>query len=656
MKELYKLIGILALSSIWLMPNAQNPQVVDSILLELPDLPKEEKCPYLTELAWQFVLSDIDKSYSYAQQALNCAVFSKDSNQLSDAYNTLGAVYMKKTNYDSAIFFNEKALDIRTAQKDARGIAGSYSKLGNIYTDQGYFDKALDYQLKALKLFIQVEDPYAEAQTYNNICQIYSYLDNFEMAIFYSNKCIKMYENLDYPYGEGTAIANLALYYEEKNMLDSAIYFTNQSIEIFQSINDWSDVANSENMLGIYLRKQGKDEEGLKHYLKAHQIAEEMDDGFSMAQFKANAAAAYLDLNKLDSAVLFYEDALKKSKELNLLRVERQCYDGLAEYFEASSDFEQSVKYRKLFEKLNDSIINIDLQEKMANADAKFQSTYNKQLVLEKENIIQKEKSEKAILSKENAEKESLLRYNQMLFTVIVAILVLVVLVVFFWINRRRLTREKQFAENLAQEREVGLQKMIQAQEEERSRIARDLHDGIVQDIVAIKMGINKNEGVSTSALIESLDKAAAEIREISHTMMPYSLKELSLEEALNDLLNKVLESTSIEAEFDFIDPNHIVLNNNVKINTYRIVQELLNNTIKHSEANLVTVVISVRNNFLTLTYEDNGKGFEKSGRNEGIGILNIESRIGAIKGEIKFESEKGAGVLYILKIPLKGK
>lgn len=633
---------------------SQDLKVVDSILMELPDVPKDKKSPYLTELSWQYILSDIDQSYLYAVQALDCAESSKDSNQLSDAYNTMGAVYLRRTNYDSAIYFNEKALEIRQAQKDIRGMAGSYSKLGMIYTDQGYMDKALDYQLKALKLFIESEDPYAEAQTYNNICQIYSYLDNFEMAIFYSNKSIKMYESLDYPYGEATAIANMALYYEQKNMLDSAIYFTNESIEIFNAIKDWSDVANSENMLGLYLRKQGKNEEGLNHYKKAYKIAKELGDGFSMAQFMGNIGSAFLDMNQLDSAYFYYTNSLKKAKEYTLLRVERQCYEGISNYYEKTHDYQKSLEYRKLYELLNDSIINIEIQESIANADAKFQSTYNKQLVLEKENIIEKEQKEKAVLSKENAEQESRLRYNQLLFTIIFSALAVLGIMIFFWINRIRLKREKVFAENLALEKEKGLQNTIQAQEQERARIAGDLHDGIVQDIVAIKLEMINQDTVSKPEIIEKLDKTAGEIRAISHSMMPYALKMLSLEEALEDLLDKLLSSANIETDFEYIDHESYEPGESIKVNIYRIIQELLNNTIKHSQASKVTLVITIRNKRLTLTYEDNGIGFKGGKLKEGFGVLNLKTRVSVIKGELKFESEEGEGVLYILNIPLR--
>lgn len=134
-----KCIFLLILLAFGNRVNAQDAYVVDSILMVLPDIEDQNKSPYYTELSWQYILSDANKSYQYAQEALKCASKSGDSTQISDVYNTLGAVYMKRSNYDSALYFNEQALNIRLAQKDTRGIAASYSKLGMIYTDQGVF-------------------------------------------------------------------------------------------------------------------------------------------------------------------------------------------------------------------------------------------------------------------------------------------------------------------------------------------------------------------------------------------------------------------------------------------------------------------------------------------------------------------------------------
>lgn len=631
---------------------AQDPYVVDSITKELPKLNDTEKEPYYAELAWQYIFSDYAQSFTYAKKALNYAEISNDSVQLSDAYNILGAVYIKKSMYDSAIYFNEQSLHIRTALGDIRGMGGSFSKLGSIYTDQAYFDKALDLQLKALDCFIKSQDPVAEAQTYNNICQIYNYLNNFDMAIFYARKCIKMYEDIDYPYGEATAISNLAIYYEKINQLDSAIYYTKQGMEIFKSIDDYADIANSENSIAIYYRKLGDDKEGIKHYNRAYNIAVALNDEFSMSHYNANRGSTYLDLGMKDSAFYCYTNSLELAEKHSLIRVQHQCYDGFANYYEKIGDYKSSLEYRKIYQVFNDSILNTELQEAMTLADAKFQTTYNKQLLLEKENVIQKEQKENALLAQINAEKELDLKQNQLIFLIVVAVLVIVAILALWYLNKKRLEKERTFAKNLAEEKEKGLQKTLQAQEEERKRIAKDLHDGIVQEIVAIKLAIT--EGSNGQEIVSQLDKTASEIRNLSHQMMPYALKELGLAEAVEDLLGKLLPKSGVKFDFDTVGEFSARFSEGIEIMLYRVTQELINNTLKHSGASHVGVTLTQRNNNVTLIFEDNGKGFDTEKRSEGIGISNMKSRVASFNGEFKVESTLGNGSMFIIRVPLK--
>lgn len=633
--------------------SAQDPYVIDSITKALPKLDDSKKEPYYSELAWQYVFVDYNKAFEFGTKALKYAEKSKDSIQMSDAYNVLGAIYIKKSNYDSAIYFNEKALKIRIALHDIRGMGGSYSKLGMILTDQGYFDKALEYQLKALDNFLESEDLAAEAQTYNNICQIYNYLENFDMAIFYANKCIKMYEEIDYPYGEATAISNLAIYYENKNELDSAIYYTVKGKEIFEQLNYTADIANSENTLGLYYRNLGNNIQGLYHYNRAYKLAKQLNDDFSMAQFDANRGATYLDLNKLDSALISYTNALNLAKKHGLLRVQRQSFEGLANYYEKKGNFKLSLENRKMFEIFNDSILDSELQEAMALADAKFQNTYNKQLILEKENELQKEQSEKALLSQKNAENQLKIQRSRSIFIVIISAVLLITIVIIWIINRRRLEKEKQFSKDLAFEKEIGLQKTLAAQEEERKRIAKDLHDGIVQDIVAIKLNLNSEGTVNKTDLIGKLDKTAAEIRELSHQMMPYALKELGLIDAIEDLCNKLLPAANINYEIEVVGDLKNRFPEIIEITIYRVLQELLNNLIKHSGASQMNITFTLRNKFFTIIMEDNGKGFETNKKSSGIGISNMKSRISSLNGEMKIESEIGQGTMFIIKIPI---
>ena len=640
--------------TIWIvfLAYCQDQYVVDSILSELNHQKEADLEPYYSELSWQFINSDLKKSHHYAEKALELAILTKDTVQLSDAHNTIAATYYRQGNYASALYHNNQALSIRTVLKDQHGMGASHSKIGLIYTDQGIFDEALFHQLKALDFFIKTEDLGAEAQTYNNICQIYSYLDNLEMAILYANKCIKIYKEVNHPYGEASAIANLAIYYEKVGKLDSCIYFMNHAKDIFMSINDLVDVATSENTIGLYYRQMKKDQEGLKHYQAAYNISLELNDMASLSQYAANLAAVQLDLGKLDEAYHNYIEALGLAKEMIIQRVERQCYEGLANYYEKKGNYKESLNYRKKYDLINTIINNEEVQKSMIQADAKFQNTLSQKLLAEQKLKIVEQDKEQEIANKTIAQNKLNMRNNQLWWTVTVSIIV-IALIFYLWIsNRKKLEMKSRFSQTLAKEKDLGLQMTLEAQELERQRIAKDLHDGVVQDIVSMKFIMQDlPETPEKNQVMVRLEKSANEVRNISHQMMPFALKELGLISATKDLLERLLIPNNITYEFEKIGDFENRLPERIEISLYRILQELVNNVIKHSKADTVTVTISNRKGNLLLLFEDNGRGLGVGPRNVGLGMTSLDSRVKMLKGKIEFESL--SGTTAIINIPL---
>lgn len=220
--------------------------------------------------------------------------------------------------------------------------------------------------------------------------------------------------------------------------------------------------------------------------------------------------------------------------------------------------------------------------------------------------------------------------------------------------------KQKLMYEEKNKQKEINLQLIIEGQETERARIARELHDGVVQEIGSVILKsrnilskMNLLQAKESQELLETLENSNQDLRNISHQMMPRALKELGITSALNDLLEGSLKFVNIKFTFDHFNIKER-LPAKIEITLYRITQELLNNIIKHSKANEVSVQLFKSSNTVILIVEDNGIGFSiKKEFNKGIGLLNISSRLDVVKGSVNFEPSPKSGTLVTVKIPL---
>jgi signal transduction histidine kinase len=223
--------------------------------------------------------------------------------------------------------------------------------------------------------------------------------------------------------------------------------------------------------------------------------------------------------------------------------------------------------------------------------------------------------------------------------------------------NRRKAQAEKDAS--IILEREKGLKAVIETTETERRRIARDLHDGVGQQLGGLKMAwqqIEKNipekEKEKSSVITKIMNETAQDVRMISHQMMPKMLEQDGLEPALEDMLQKTLGLAGIRHEYVFRSKEKRISAES-ELGIYRICQELVGNILKHSGATQVSLNFYERNQKFFLLVEDNGKGFDESTLKEtGLGLQNIRTRASVIKGEITFESSPGKGTTVILALP----
>jgi signal transduction histidine kinase len=213
------------------------------------------------------------------------------------------------------------------------------------------------------------------------------------------------------------------------------------------------------------------------------------------------------------------------------------------------------------------------------------------------------------------------------------------------------------------QMQQVQMKVVLESQESERKRFARDLHDGFGQLITAVKIMLSQMHSSSSEqerseiALKsnEVLDSMHAQLREIAHNLMPEQLMEEGLEAALRDYARRITKNTDIQIEVNTFGLNK-TLNQAVEINLYRIIQEWINNVIKYSGAKNMSLQLTGFDNEINLLIEDNGQGFDKEKllKSSGWGWKNIQSRLEAINGKLEIDSKEGSrGTSFILDFPV---
>ncbi|MBP9153227.1 MAG: sensor histidine kinase [Flavobacteriales bacterium] len=536
------------------------------------------------------------------------------------------------------------------AAEDRKSEAEIRSKLSTVTYLLGEHEESLREAILAISLFERLNEPKRAGSIY---CSIGYQMKRRDMAKAneYMLKGITILEKQQDTAALESAYNNYGVLKEMENLLDSAKFYYTRSYGIAKSKNDSLALPYSLNHLaGVELLRENF--AGAKTLFdEAYRIRIARKDGFGIMEnlifygdlFKAKAVN--------DSAIHYYRTAIAKSYKVGFPYMRQYCYQQLAIVYENAGDLFNALKAQKAFASLKDSLLENQRTEQLAEMETRFETTQK-----EKENLLLKQESQEQQLVVE--------RQRTWIFGLLGAAIAILFLGLFLLQRNRRMAEAKRDAA-IIEERERGLRSIIQATEEERKRIAKDLHDGIVQSLTGLSLRMQKqansekakgsgldNELNSTRAV---LDESIAEVRGISHQMMPRVLSEMGLIPALADMLEKSLGLTDIQYEFEHhnIDTNRFA--ESIEISLYRICQELVNNIIKHSEAKAVSVQLLKTRTHLVLVVEDNGKGFEFDDPNNqnGIGLMNITSRAKAIHGEVNYEPSPEQGTVATIRVPL---
>ena len=408
-------------------------------------------------------------------------------------------------------------------------------------------------------------------------------------------------------------------------------------------------------LAGIY-RKKNEWEKAFNSYVKAKDAAKKMKDDFQIVNSEEGIAAYYLHTGNLNKARELSLNVLNESIRINIPFFRMQALQILTETEEKAGNISKAYQYQKQFIAISDSVKKEKLQRQMHEIEVKYQTEKKQKEILQ----LQKDK----LLQSLSIKQKSTLNYF------LIGSLAALIIVVF--LGYRNLRHRQQLAkqqDELHQQRISELEKdrqlvvvdsMLKGQEEERSRLAKDLHDGLGGLLSGVKFSLSnmKDNLVITpdnmavfERSLDMIDTSIKELRRVAHNMMPEMLTKFGLDEALKEYCNTINTTKLVAVKYISLGIDKR-LDKSIEIIIYRIVQELLNNILKHAGATEAFVQVIKEDKRLNIVVEDNGKGFDPSlvENIKGAGWINIRSRIEYLKGQIDIHPEPGKGTLITIE------
>jgi len=607
------------------------------------------KVVVLNELAKAYFNRDIEKTKKYNAEALSLA---KALNFLSGeaiAVNNLGILIQKAGNYDSAIVIQQQALQMFTKLNNTKGIAKAYNDLCNVYIKKSDFVKAYDLQLKALKLYEKLNDQKGLGSSYNMLGIIHKNLDKDEEALKFYKKAaairIKFDERL-----LGSTYHNIANIYKNKLNEDSAMYYYSRALSLhkqYDNLTSESMVASSIGDLKVKLKKY---QESIKYYLLSLEIDKTVLDANTLATTYINLGNAYAGMRDHTSAEKNMLKGLDILKNIGDVEGQMKSYEMLAYVFQEKGDHQQALSAYIEYYDLRDSIMSNTEKEQIAELQTKYE-------VEKKDLELAKNKAEIEAKEKQNFIK------NIIIISVLVLALLLVIIAMIIY-RKKQVEQKAELNEEIAKQKDIRSKAVIEAEERERIRIAKDLHDGVGQLLSAAKLNLSSlesklkiNDPEQDSALKNAMslvDDSVKEVRTVSHNMMPNTLLKLGLASAVKEFITKIQGMPNLKVNLEIVGMDNRLEQEKETV-LYRVIQEIIANIIKHAKASELTLQLIRDEKELSIIIEDNGVGFDTSKINafEGIGLKNIISRIEFINGSVHFDSTLGRGTNVIVEVPV---
>ncbi|SHO62480.1 sensor histidine kinase [Algoriphagus zhangzhouensis] len=601
--------------------HALQGESLDSLKQVVVDMP-DDSLKTETFLRIAYMLYAGDESERYAMQGLILAKKLKNLPLIGKAYHRLAWCHGLDEMDKKSAYLDSASL-VFSSLNDTNGLGNVFDTKGTMLMTYGSLEEAMISYQQAYDYYAQSDNKEREAAVLNNWAIAEYSLGNPEEAIRKFNEAL--------------------------------------AFRIVENPVSRIDIARLYQGLGECHRMLGNWGLAAKNYLKGYEHRKAANN-IGVTESLLSLASLFYELaeNKVDTTELLgviQENGFENSQQFiqmaentpgveDRVGIQDAIMEAKKKRFLLAGDFEsayQILLQQKKFQE--DYLLRESSLEALADMKIKFEKDQLTIKLLEEEVVNQKYQERLTML------------------WIFLGAMLLLLVIGFLYNQNRAKSAQLELNEAHREQQIIAMKSMLEGQEKERSRIARDLHDGLGNLLSTLKVNfgslqVNFDDQYSQKiygSASQMIDEACTEVRKIAHEMMPQALKKLGLKKALEDLVLKMNSSHEFETEFH-VHGKEQIFDDNTNVMLYRIVQEALNNIVKYAKASEVLIQLTYSEEWIDLTIEDDGVGFDpkKIDPDKGMGLKSIAFRTEFIGGTLDLTSSPGRGTLIAINIPLK--
>lgn len=555
-------------------------------------------------------------------------------------------LYTSKGLYDSVLSLLQNTLTICEKSDRLKSVTPIiYNQMGNVYLSRDKYEIAMQFYTKAIAYAEKYNLPSSGA-VYNNLAAVLLKVYRYDEALPYLDKAEKIsrqvgnYKILGYALmNKGVAYMYLKKWNESQQCYEQAIDISRKH-KILQVL-----YLSLTNLSDAYIIKK-MPEKALPYLLETQSLKGDVDPYYQSIAVR-DLGTVYQQLHNYKNAEFYLRKALVLTDKYQLPKSSSDIHLLLARLYAETKQYEQAYTNLQLSVTIDDSIQDLNINQNLSQLEVKFRTAEKDKEIIQKKLLI-------------SEQDNKIKKKNLWIGGISVgALLILGLLIGVYKYYRHKQDTQARQIYILKQEQEIEqLKAMMNGEERERTRIAQELHDGIGGMLAATKMNFSamKKEHPELSdikavdEIMYMLQSISSEVRKTAHNLMPEILSTHSLSDAVRWYCGKITTKDNLQIDLQFYgDIDH--LGNLLTLTLYRILQELIQNIIKHAHATQAVINLMLYERTISLTVEDNGIGFDTDEKANGFGLKNIYYRIKALQGTLSINSVKGKGTTIYIEI-----